>query len=71
MNVIENEKQLAITKEWVVKFAQSVKFADEMKEGDPILRKLIYDSHKSMLYDLLDQIEVYEKHHGFQIGSDA
>jgi hypothetical protein len=58
MNVIENDRQLEITLQWIRKFEDSI-LAIESAEMEPLLKQLYIDSNRSMIVDLQQQVSDY------------
>lgn len=59
--MIENDKQLHITKNWSKSFSEAMLIAIDLEaETDPIKRQFYIDAHQAMIKQFADEIKEYE-----------
>ena len=59
--MIQNNKELQITKDWAKSFGEAMMIAISLDtETDPIKRQLYIDAHKAMIEQFSEEIAEYE-----------
>lgn len=59
--MIENDKELQITKDWSKSFSEAMMIAIGLDtETDPIKRQLYIDTHQAMIEQFSEEIAEYE-----------
>ncbi|NLR60747.1 hypothetical protein HGH93_21735 [Chitinophaga polysaccharea] len=58
--MIENDRQLAVTKYWLEEFTKSKSIAEADNDASPILKELVIKSYQSMIDEFEIDIKIYE-----------